>query len=39
VNARVGSNIFANIVGTNGEAAFNNDGRKLIDFCIFLHNS
>ena len=25
----------ANIVGTNGEATLNSNGRKLIDFCTF----
>jgi len=31
VNARFGSNRFANIVVTNGEATLNNNGSKLID--------
>ena len=35
MNARVGNNRFANIVGTNGEATLNSNGRKLIDFCTF----
>jgi len=35
MNARVGNNIVANIVGTNGEATLNSNGRKLIDFCTF----
>ena len=35
VNARVGNNRVINIVGTNGEATLNNNGRKLIDFCTF----
>ena len=35
MNARVGSNRVANIVGTNGEATLNSNGRKLIDFCTF----
>jgi len=34
-NARVGNNRVLNIVGTNGEATLNNNGRKLIDFCKF----
>ena len=33
MNARVGNNRVANIVGTNGEATLNSRGRKLIDFC------
>jgi len=32
MNARVGNNRVANIVGTNGEATLNSNGRKLIDF-------
>ena len=35
MNARVGNNRVANIVGTNGEATLNSNGRKLIDFCTF----
>jgi len=35
MNARVGNNRVANIVGTNGEATLNNNSRKLIDFCTF----
>ena len=35
MNARVGNNKVANIVGTNGEATLNSNGRKLIDFCTF----
>jgi len=35
MDARVGNNRFANIVGTNGEATLNSNGRKLIDFCTF----
>ena len=35
MNARVGNNRFANIVGTNEEAALNSNGRKLIDCCTF----
>lgn len=35
VNARVGNNRVANVVGTNGETTLNNNGRKLIDFCTF----
>ena len=34
-NARVGNNRTSNIVGTNGEATLNSNGRKLIDFCTF----
>jgi len=34
-NARVGNNRVANILGTNGEASLNSNGRKLIDFCTF----
>jgi hypothetical protein len=30
--ARVGNNIAANIVGTNGEATLHSDGRKLVEF-------
>jgi len=33
VNARVRNNRVGNIVGTNGEATLNSNGRKLIDFC------
>ena len=32
MNARVGNNRDANIVGTNGEATLNSNGKKLIDF-------
>jgi len=35
VNAGVRNNRFGNIVGTNGEATLNSNGRKLIDFCTF----
>ena len=35
MNVRVGNNRVANIVGTNGEATLNSNGRKLIDFCMF----
>jgi len=35
MNSRVGNNRVANIVGTNGEATLNSNGRKLIDFCTF----
>jgi len=35
MNASVGNNRVINIVGTNGEATLNNNGRKLIDFCTF----
>jgi len=35
MNARVGNNRVANIVGTNGEATLISIGRKLIDFCTF----
>ena len=35
MNARVGNNRVPNIVGTNGEATLNSNGRKLIDFCKF----
>jgi hypothetical protein len=35
MNARVGNNVFANIVGTNGEVTLNNDVKKLINFCTF----
>ena len=35
INARVGNNRVANIVGANGEATLNSNGQKLIDFCIF----
>jgi len=27
--------IVSNIVGTNGEATLNSNGRQLIDFCTF----
>jgi hypothetical protein len=37
MNARVGNNGVADIVGTNGEAILNNNRRKLIDFCTFNH--
>jgi len=29
------NNKVANIVGTNGEATLNSNGKKLIDFCTF----
>jgi len=35
MNVRVESNRVANIVGTNGEATLNSNGRKLIDICMF----
>jgi len=35
MNARVGNNRIANVMGTNGEATLNSNGRKLIDFCKF----
>jgi hypothetical protein len=35
MNTTGGNNTVANIVGTNGEATLNNNGRKLIDFCTF----
>jgi len=35
MNARAGNNRVANIVGTNGEATLNSNGRKLIHFCPF----
>ena len=35
MNVRVGNNRVANIVGTNGEASLNSNGRKLIYFCTF----
>ena len=35
MNARVGNNRIANIVGTIGEATLNSNGRKLVDFCTF----
>ena len=35
MNARVGNNRVANIVGTDGEATLNSNSRKLIDFCTF----
>ena len=35
MTARVGNNRFANIVGTNGEATLNSNGRTWIDFCTF----
>ena len=35
MNARVRNNRVANIVGTNGEATPNSNGRTLIDFCTF----
>jgi len=35
MNARVGNNRVANIVGTNGEATLNSNDRELIDFCTF----
>jgi hypothetical protein len=36
MNTRVGNNKVTNIVGTNGEATFNNISNKLIDF-FFAH--
>jgi len=35
INARVRNNRVSNIVGTNGEATLNSNGRKLVDFCTF----
>ena len=35
MNARVGNNKVINIVGTNGEATLDNNGRKLINFLTF----
>jgi hypothetical protein len=35
MNARLGNNEATNLVGVNGEAASNNNGKKLIDFFIF----
>jgi hypothetical protein len=35
MNARVGNNKITNIVGENGEALLNNNGKKVIDFCTF----
>jgi len=35
MNAKVGNNKVVNIVGTNGEATLNSNGRKLRDFCTF----
>jgi hypothetical protein len=35
MNVRVGNNVFANMVGTNGEITLNNDVKKLINFCTF----
>jgi len=35
MNTRVGKNRFANIVGTNGEATLNSNGRTWTDFCTF----
>ena len=35
MNAGVENNRFSNIVGTDGEATLNSNGRKLIDFCTF----
>jgi len=35
MNARVGNNKVANIVGTNREATLDSNDRKLIDFCTF----
>jgi len=35
MNARVGNNRVANILGMNGEATLNNSSRKLIHFCTF----
>jgi len=32
---RVENNRVCNIADTNGEAALNSNGRKLIDFCTF----
>jgi len=37
MTARVGNNRFANIVGTNGEATLNSNGRTLIDFCTLMN--
>jgi hypothetical protein len=36
MNARVGNSRVINIVGTNGEATLNSNGRKLIDFCTLI---
>jgi hypothetical protein len=33
MKARVGNNEATDMVGANGEAALNNNGKKLIDFC------
>ena len=35
MNVRVGNNRVANMVGTNGEATLNSNGRTLIDCCTF----
>ena len=35
MNVRVGNERVANILGANGEATLNSNGRKLIDFCTF----
>jgi hypothetical protein len=35
MNARFGKNKVVNIVGTNGEATLNSNGRKLTYFCKF----
>jgi hypothetical protein len=35
MNARAGNNKVTNKVGTNRKAAFNNNGKKLTDFCTF----
>jgi len=35
MNARVGNNRVANIVGTNGETTLNSNSRTLIHFCTF----
>jgi len=35
MNVRVGNNRVANIVGKNGEATLNSNGRTLIDLCTF----
>jgi hypothetical protein len=38
MDARVGNNEACNIVGTNGEAVLNNNGKKLINFCTFCNS-
>jgi len=35
MNVRVRNNRVANMVGTNGEATLNSNGRTLIDCCTF----